>query len=379
MFPRYFRDMITSTGSLFPEPPTILVASSNDNFRRQVVNDLHTDSRLIGEAVGGADALSKLETGACQVLFLDRCLWDLDADELKDLINSRFPAVEVVPLDSATNQAKGPGWKGQRLDVGAIWTGSSAEESGEELPGVIGSSPEMQRVVGLVRRVARKSASVLLTGETGTGKEVIARAIHDLSPRASRPLVIVNCAAIPESLLEAELFGHTRGAFTGAVQSRAGRVQAAQGGTLLLDEIGDMPMALQAKLLRFLEDGEVQRLGSSESLHVDVRVIASTNANLTLRVAEKLFREDLYYRLSVFPIELPPLRERGGDAVLLAKYFMRRFCGANARLGGDASRWIAEQPWRGNVRELRHCMERASILWDEESEIGIAELNPRGF
>ncbi|MDT8066835.1 MAG: sigma 54-interacting transcriptional regulator [Terriglobia bacterium] len=371
--------MITSTGSLFPEPPTILVASSNDNFRRQVINDLQTDARLIGEAVGGADALSKLETGACQVLFLDRCLWDLDAEELKELINSRFPAVEVVPLDSA-NQSAAAGWSKSHRDVGgAPWIVNDPEESDGALPGVIGNSPQMQRVVSLVRLVARKNTSVLLTGETGTGKEVIARAIHESSARASRPLVIVNCAAIPEALLEAELFGHTRGAFTGAVQSRVGRVQAAQGGTLLLDEIGDMPIGLQAKLLRFLENGEVQRLGSSESLHVDVRVVASTNANLTLRVAEKLFREDLYYRLSVFPIELPPLRERGGDAVLLAKYFLRRFCGANARLGGEAMRWIAEQPWRGNVRELRHCMERASILWDEKSEVGVAELNPRGF
>lgn len=372
--------MITSTGSLFPDPPTILVASSNDNFRKQVINDLQTDSRLIGEAVGGADALSKLETGACQVLFLDRCLWDLDADELKDLINSRFPAVEVVPLDSAANQPLRAGWNSFCGSANeGNWNVGASEETEERLPGVIGSSPEMQRVIGLMRRVARKSTSVLLTGETGTGKEVIARAIHELSPRASRPLVIVNCAAIPESLLEAELFGHTRGAFTGAVQSRVGRVQAAQGGTLLLDEIGEMPLGLQAKLLRFLENGEVQRLGSSDSMHVDARVIASTNANLTLRVAEKQFREDLYYRLSVFPIELPPLRERGGDVVLLAKHFLGRFCGVGARFSGEALRWITEQTWRGNVRELRHCIERASVLWDEEGEIGLPELNPRGF
>src|SRR5512146_1109149 len=155
--------MITSTGSLFPDPPTILVASSNDNFRKQVIHDLQTDSRLIGEAVGGADALSKLETGACQVLFLDRCLWDLDADELKELINSRFPAVEVVPLDSATNSSLRAGWNSFRSGAREeAWSENASKDSEQPLPGVIGCSPEMQRVIALVRRVARKSTSVLL-------------------------------------------------------------------------------------------------------------------------------------------------------------------------------------------------------------------------
>lgn len=368
--------MITSTGSLFPDPPTILIASSNEIFRKQVIRDLQTDARLIEEAVGGADALSKLEAAPCQVLFLDRCLSDLDADEVQQVIGARFPMVEVVPLDSSSNRPVGvPG--GGPKSAPHIALPSTASDLG--LPGVIGDSQEMQRVVGLVRRVSRKNTSVLLTGETGTGKEVIARAIHDLSPRSSRAMVIVNCAAIPESLLEAELFGHTRGAFTGAVQSRVGRVQAAQGGTLFLDEIGEMPLGLQAKLLRFLENGEVQKLGSSDSIRVDARVIAATNANLLLRVGERQFREDLFYRLSVFPIELPPLRERGDDTVLLARHFLGRFCGQGATLSSEAIDWIRQQPWRGNVRELRHCIERASILWDEEAEIGVAELNTRAF
>jgi transcriptional regulator with GAF, ATPase, and Fis domain len=215
---------------------------------------------------------------------------------------------------------------------------------------------------------------VLLTGETGTGKEVIARAIHELSSRSSRSFVTVNCAAIPEALLESELFGYTRGAFTGAVQSRVGRIHSAHGGTLFLDEVGEMPLGLQSKLLRFLESGEVQRLGSSDVFRVDVRVIGATNARLPIRIAEKQFREDLYYRLAIFPIELPPLRDRAGDALALARKFLEEFCGPGVQLGASAVRWISEQKWRGNVRELRHCIERASILWDGEKEMSVAHL-----
>jgi transcriptional regulator with GAF, ATPase, and Fis domain len=184
----------------------------------------------------------------------------------------------------------------------------------------------------------------------------------------------VNCAAIPETLLESELFGYTRGAFTGAVQSRMGRIHTAHGGTLFLDEIGDMPFSLQSKLLRFLESGEVQRLGSSDVFKVDVRVVAATNAPLALRIAEKQFREDLYYRLSVFPIELPPLRTRGRDTVLLARYFLQQFCGLGVAFDEMAEECLTSQPWRGNVRELRHLIERASILWDGDGPVSCSCL-----
>ncbi len=169
---------------------------------------------------------------------------------------------------------------------------------------------------------------MLITGETGVGKELVAEAVHKLSPRADKPFVTVNCAAIPEALVEAELFGHTRGAFTGAVQSRLGKIHAAQGGTIFFDEIGELPLASQAKLLRFLECGEVQRLGTSDVFRLDARVIAATNVDLEKRIAAGLFREDLFYRLSVFPIEVPPLRERSGDIPLLARHFMERLAGS---------------------------------------------------
>ena len=196
---------------------------------------------------------------------------------------------------------------------------------------MIGNSRVMQPVYRLARLLAPRNTTVLITGPTGCGKEVVARAIHHLSPRAGRAFAVVNCAAIPETLLEAELFGYARGAFTGAMQSYAGRIQAAQGGTLFLDEIGEMPMSLQPKLLRFLEQKELQRLGSAEVVRVDARVISATNAHLLSLVREGKFREDLYYRLCGFPIEIPPLRDRAEDIAQLAAHFLEKYAAAPAR------------------------------------------------
>jgi transcriptional regulator with GAF, ATPase, and Fis domain len=214
---------------------------------------------------------------------------------------------------------------------------------------------------------------VLITGETGTGKELVAQAIHQLSSRSKGPFVVVNCAAIPESLIEAELFGHVRGAFTGAVQSSLGRIHAAHGGTLFLDEAGELPLNLQAKLLRFLQHGEVQRLGSSDVFRVDVRVVAATNAELAKRVARGEFRADLFYRLAVFPIELPPLRERADDIIELAESFLRqqaREAGLPPkRLSPAAETLLRRHNWPGNVRQLQHAVERAFILAEERTEI----------
>jgi transcriptional regulator with GAF, ATPase, and Fis domain len=241
------------------------------------------------------------------------------------------------------------------------------------LPGMIGHSPSMQRVNRLARLVAARQSTVLLTGETGTGKELVARALHSLSPRSQRPFVVINCAAIPEALLEAELFGYNRGAFTGAFQSRLGRLQIAQGGTVLLDEVGDLPITMQAKFLRFLQEGEVQRLGSPDTLRVDTRVVAATNANLLKLVGEGRFREDLYYRLSVFPIEIDPLRLRREDIAPLCDHFLHFFC-QEAKVPAktvspQAAHALEQYSWPGNVRELRQLIERAFILAEDRPEL----------
>jgi transcriptional regulator with GAF, ATPase, and Fis domain len=231
---------------------------------------------------------------------------------------------------------------------------------------MIGQSEAMQRVYRLARLVAPRSTTVLVAGATGSGKELVARALHQLSPRSAKVFIAVNCAAIPEALLESELFGHARGAFTGAVQAQVGRIPAAHGGTLFLDEVSELPLGMQAKLLRFLEEKEVQRLGTAEIMRVDVRVIAASNVDLAGRAGRGEFREDLFYRLSAFPLELPPLSERRADIVPLAEYFLT--CMATAvgatcpRLSDETIRILEGHPWKGNVRELQHVMERASIL-----------------
>jgi DNA-binding NtrC family response regulator len=244
------------------------------------------------------------------------------------------------------------------------------------LPDMIGDSPEMLELAHMVRLVAPRSTTVLIEGATGTGKELVAKAVHRLSARASKPFVVLNCAAIPESLLEAELFGHTRGAFTGAVQSRTGRIEAAHGGTLFLDEIGEMPIALQAKMLRFLESGELQRVGDNETLRVDVRVVAATHQPLQQRAAEHAFRLDLYHRLAVFPVSIPALRDRMEDVLPLAAYLLGRMGEEMPikRLSSAAAMMLMEHTWPGNVRELAHVLERGAILSEDRREIAPDEI-----
>lgn len=247
------------------------------------------------------------------------------------------------------------------------------------IPEMIGRSYPMLELARLIRLVAPRSTTVLIEGETGTGKEVVAQALHRLSSRSQKPFAVLNCAAIPESLLEAELFGHTRGAFTGAVQSRTGRIEAANGGTLFLDEIGEMPLALQAKMLRFLECGELQRVGENEVIRVDVRVIAATHQHLEKRSAEGTFRLDLYHRLAVFPIDVPPLRERLEDIQELAEFFLTKL-GADAprkRLSSAALTVLKQYSWPGNVRELLHVLERATILAGDAPEIAAEHIRLR--
>jgi formate hydrogenlyase transcriptional activator len=231
---------------------------------------------------------------------------------------------------------------------------------------LIGSSPRFMAVLEDVRTVAAVDCAVLIRGETGTGKEVIARAIHDASARRQHRFMAINCAAIPATLLESELFGHVRGAFTGAMTDRMGRFQAADRGTLFLDEIGALPIGLQPKLLRAIQEREFERLGSSQTTRVDVRIVAATNQNLEQMLAERGFRKDLYYRLNVFPVTLPPLRDRDGDIPLLAAHFVqtiaRRQGKSIARIPDEVIRALEEYHWPGNIRELQNFIERSVIL-----------------
>jgi len=265
-----------------------------------------------------------------------------------------------------------------------------------KLPKIIGKSPKMMEVVGKVQKVAVSQTTVLLLGESGTGKELFARAVHYLSPRKEGPFVAINCAAIPRDLLESELFGHERGAFTGAVARKMGKFELANQGTIFLDEIGDMDLALQAKLLRVLEGEEFMRVGGTVKIKVDVRLIAATNKDLQAAINQKLFREDLYYRLAVFPITIPPLRERAEDIPALVEHFVGYYCQELKKepkaVAPASMEILIKHPWTGNVRELQNCIERAIILSDGQvllpehlglrakatTEPGLAELETEG-
>jgi two-component system NtrC family response regulator len=234
--------------------------------------------------------------------------------------------------------------------------------------GFITRDANMQKICHTIERVAQASVTVALLGDSGTGKEVLARGLHQLSPRAAERFVAINCAAIPENLLESELFGYEKGAFTGAARQTPGRIETAHKGTLFLDEIGDLPMALQAKLLRFLQERVIERLGGRQEIPVDVRVVCATHRDLKAQIQAGLFREDLYYRLAEIVVTIPPLRDRAGDAVLLAHHFVRQFAQENGRgaiqLGEDAIASIEAYAWPGNVRELENCLKRAIIMAD---------------
>ena len=245
------------------------------------------------------------------------------------------------------------------------------------MAGILTLDPEMQRICRMIEKVAPTSASVLILGESGTGKELLARALHDLSPRATARFVAINCAAIPENLLESELFGYEKGAFTGAARQTPGKIELAQGGTLFLDEIGDLPMSLQAKLLRFLQERVIERVGGRQEIAVDTRVVCATHQDVKDQIATARFREDLYYRLAEIVVQIPPLRARPGDAALLAHAFVRRIADEQRRgtvaLLPDAVAAIEAHAWPGNVRELENVIKRAVIIVDGNT-IGAADL-----
>ena len=340
------------------------------------------------EADDGSTAVAAVEQGPWDVILMDVRMTTMDGMEALKRIHALNPAIPVVimtaysSVDSAVAAIKqgAHDYLTKPLDFDRLRTtlevamGHRQQEETVEEPGqpfgddgrIIGSSAPMVALWDLIVHVAPTEATVLINGESGTGKELVASALHHKSLRSSGPFVKVNCAALAETLLESELFGHERGAFTGADRRREGRFVQAHGGTLFLDEIGETSPAMQAKLLRVLQEHELQRVGGQETIRVDVRIIVATNRDLEEEVAAGLFREDLYYRLNVVELEVPPLRDRHGDIPLLATYFLRRFADKNNRavsgITPECMDILNRYPWPGNVRELEHCIERGVIL-----------------
>jgi len=289
------------------------------------------------------NAVKAVGLGACD--FFQK---PLDADILSFIVNRAFRMHEL----EKENQE--------------LCTGSSSSN----LSGVIASSPKMLEICRMIEKIAPADVTTLLLGETGTGKEVLAKAIHQLSPRKEKPFCAINCGAIPENLLESELFGHEKGAFTGATQMKQGKIELANGGTLFLDEIGDMPMSLQVKLLRFLQERVIERVGGVKQIPVDVRVVCATHQNLQQHIEQNLFREDLYYRVSEITLNIPPIREREGDAIIIAQALLKNFVQQLQRpqltFNDDAMRAIKAYSWPGNVREIINKVKRAVIMADEK-------------
>lgn len=366
---------------------SVIISSPNIDLHNHIRKNLIGQNWELETSTGGAEALFLLEAKRYRTLILDQRLPDLDLDEVMTMAESFCPAIQILVVDSQTGQVDFArstprdcmsedqarlleiliAFKQARQVSQTFPVEVDLDELGEELlPCMVGRSSAMKRTAQMVKLVAPRLTPVLIIGESGTGKELVAKAIHNLSSRAAQPFVVVNCAAIPEALFESELFGYNRGAFTGAVESRLGRIHAAHGGTLFLDEVGELPLTMQAKLLRFLQEGEVQRLGSHDIFRVDVRVIAATNSNLAGLVSKQQFREDLFYRLTVFPVELDPLRNRPEDISPLCEFFLQSLSAESGEpkkgLSPEALKILQGNEWHGNVRELHHAIERAFIL-----------------
>ncbi len=369
--------------------PTVLIADDEPNIRRMVGALLGAEGYDVCDAANGMDAVAQAVRGDVDVALVDLMMpGELDGMSVLRKIREHFPDMPVIMmsgragLSDAVNATKLGAFnflekpltpEGVLLAVGSAYelqrTRRVARELREELGlagQMVGESTVMEDVRALIARVAPTDSRVLITGESGTGKELVASAIHDGSPRRERPFVRVNCAALPRDLVESEMFGHERGAFTGATQARAGRFELAHTGTLFLDEIGDLSAEAQAKLLRAIEAREIQRVGGNKTLKVDVRVIAATNQDLQAAVKSGEFREDLYFRLAVLPIALPSLRQRAGDIPALIAHFSEQY---RKRTGHRPPAWTNEAidmmrsyAWPGNVRELANIVERIAIL-----------------
>jgi len=371
--------------------PSILVMDEDKKTLDFLTAFLIYKGYQVVQALNGPDALQKIEQNDVQMVIADTRMPKASGLEFVKEIKSLHPEIVVIAcspfvspetmadllragaffcLEKPFNLEKLESLVKQGLEHQALQTKTLRHKpnfkSRERLVNIIGESEKMHALFEMVEKVAGTDSTVLIQGESGTGKELVARAIHDLSDRSDRNFIAVNCAAIPDELLESELFGHVKGAFTGAVESRMGRFEMADNGTLFLDEIGDMKANLQAKLLRVLQSREVEPVGGSRSRKVDVRIIAATNQNLDQMVAAKLFREDLFYRLSVIPITIPPLRERDTDIALLLNSFLKKFNKNNnrniERFDSQVMEILTNYPWPGNVRELENLVERLVIV-----------------
>ncbi|MBN2449078.1 MAG: sigma-54-dependent Fis family transcriptional regulator [Lentisphaeria bacterium] len=363
---------------------SILVVDDDPGQRRLLAGFLEQQGYTVHAAASGAEALAILEGTPVDLVVSDVRMPGMSGIEFLRRARTLRAVVPVIMVtafahirdavqairDGALNYLEKPIDLDELRDVvqGALGSRGASRPAAEPEPplqlpeGLIAESPAMRDALREATLVAAFDSRVLLLGESGTGKEVVARLIHGLSPRSRGPMVCVNCAAIPEALLESELFGHERGAFTGAVDARKGRFEEADGGSMFLDEVSEMPPALQAKLLRVIQDGTFQRLGANRERHADVRLIAATNRDLEEEVVAGRFREDLFYRLNVIEIRLPPLRERPADILPLANLFAARYGGGRHRLSPAVAASLALHSWPGNVRELQNAMERAVLM-----------------
>jgi two-component system response regulator PilR (NtrC family) len=377
--------------------PNLLIVDDEKGYREVLSAVYEAEGYVVETAPHGRFAIAHVKKSPVDVIISDVRMPDMDGIELLKKVRSIDSDVGIVLMTAygTINTAREAFKLGaddfvqkpfnneelklivrrtleRRALVNENRALKKALQSSGGLQNIIGCSPAVRDLTSMVSTVAREQATVLITGESGTGKELVARAIHELSPRSEKPFVPVNCGAVAESLLESELFGFMKGTFTGADQNRAGVFEAADGGTIFLDEIGDMPASMQVKMLRVLQDGRVRRTGAQHEIEVDTRVIAATHRDLSAMAEDGSFRQDLFYRISVIPIHVPPLRERREDIPILAEHFVKKFrarSGKSVGISDGAMAMLSERPWKGNIRELEHTIERLVTLTPDGGEI----------
>jgi DNA-binding NtrC family response regulator len=376
----------------------ILIVDDEKNMRWVLGQALESDGFEVAQACDGKEALAAVAEQAPDIMVLDHRMPPPDGMEVLRRVRADGHTFPIIMLTAHGNVAQAVDamkagaseYLTKPFDLDALKLGidkalrmselaAEVQRLREELhreydvEGIVAADPRMNEILENVHKVAPTNATVMIFGESGTGKELVARAIHALSPRATEPFVSVSAGALPETLLESELFGYEKGAFTGAVGSKPGRFEMANGGTIFLDEVGDLTLAVQVKLLRVLQERRFERLGGTRTVEVDVRVVAATNRDLQQLIADGTFREDLYYRLNVVPIQLPPLRQRAGDIPLLVAHFLDKLMATGKSISQEAMESLATYSWPGNIRELENTIERIVIL-SQGDEIGLMDL-----